>query len=57
MIETVSCPECQADIEVEDDVVIGEITPCAECGLELEITGTDPVTVEPAPEIEEDWGE
>ncbi len=56
MIQTV-CPECQADVELEDDAVIGEITPCVECGLELEVTGIDPLTVAPAPEIEEDWGE
>ncbi len=51
------CPECSADLEVADDVVIGEILPCGECGLELEVTGVDPITVELAPEIEEDWGE
>ncbi len=56
LIQTV-CPECQADVELEDDAVIGEITPCVECGLELEVTGIDPLTVAPAPEIEEDWGE
>ena len=34
-----------------------EIVPCAECGAELEITGLEPLALELAPEVEEDWGE
>ena len=30
---------------------------CPDCGAELEITSLDPLTVELAPEVEEDWGE
>lgn len=52
-----SCPECDADIEIADNVVMGEIVPCEECGVELEIMSVDPLELEPAPEIEEDWGE
>lgn len=51
------CPECEADVEVQDDAVIGEIVPCGECGAELEITSTEPLQLQLAPEIEEDWGE
>ena len=57
MITQTVCPDCEAEVEVSGDVVIGEILPCGECGLELEVTKTEPLTVEPAPEIEEDWGE
>ena len=35
----------------------GEVVPCGDCGIELEVVGIDPLTVEQAPEVEEDWGE
>ena len=56
-MKTTTCPECDADIEVSDDIVIGEIIPCSECGVELEVMATNPLELETAPEIEEDWGE
>jgi alpha-aminoadipate carrier protein LysW len=34
-----------------------ELIACAECGAELEIISLDPVQLELAPEVEEDWGE
>ena len=54
---TTTCPECGADIELDAGTMQGEIIPCPECGVELEVTKLDPLTVEPAPEEEEDWGE
>ncbi len=54
---TVPCPECEAVVPIADDTLLNEIIPCAECGADLEITGLDPLTIEVAPEIEEDWGE
>lgn len=39
------------------DVVEGELVPCPECGAELEVTSLQPLVVELAPELEEDWGE
>jgi len=53
----VECPECGAEIELEDDLILGEILECPDCGVELEVTGLDPVEVDLAPEEEEDWGE
>ena len=53
----VACIECAADVSFGDDVLMGEIAECPECGIELEVTGVDPVEVELAPEVEEDWGE
>ena len=50
------CPECDADIEL-NDVIEGEIVDCPECGVELEVISTNPLTLELAPEEEEDWGE
>lgn len=51
------CVECGDELALPSTVEIGEIVDCATCGAELEVVGTDPVTVEAAPELEEDWGE
>ena len=51
------CPECAAKIEMEEDVIKGEIIECLECGVELEVVGLDPIKLDLAPEEEEDWGE
>ena len=51
------CPECGAELKLADDLEVGEIVTCPDCGVELEVTGLDPVTLELAPEVEEDWGE
>lgn len=59
-IETVSgvaeCPECFGEIEL-NDVMQNEIIQCPDCGADLEVTALDPLTLELAPEEEEDWGE
>ena len=51
------CPVCGAEVSLSDDVVKGELIECGDCGTELEVTGLDPVTLEEAPEAEEDWGQ
>lgn len=51
------CIECGADVALPADVETGEIIDCATCGVELEVLGTDPVELDVAPELEEDWGE
>ena len=51
------CPECAAAVTLADDVVAGEIVQCAECGVELEVVRDGAVSLRPAPEEEEDWGE
>ncbi len=54
---TTECPECGAELPMEDGVMVNEILNCEECGVELEVTNLDPFQVERAPEVEEDWGE
>ena len=54
---TASCVECDADVALDDSVVKSEIVQCSECGVELEVTGLDPLKLELAPQEEEDWGE
>ena len=53
---TAECPECGAELKLED-VMEGEIVDCPDCGVELEVIGLEPLTLELAPEEEEDWGE
>ena len=52
-----NCPECAADLDLAADVEEGEIGVCPDCGAELEVVSLDPLAVELAPEVEEDWGE
>jgi alpha-aminoadipate carrier protein LysW len=53
----VTCIECGGQIELESDVMLGEIVACPDCGVELEVVELVPLRIEMAPEIEEDWGE
>lgn len=50
------CLDCGAEIALRNPVV-GEIVDCPDCGLELEVRNLTPITLEPAPEVAEDWGE
>jgi len=54
---TVNCVECDGEVELAENVIVGEIVECPDCGVELEVTGVSPLTIELAPEVEEDWGE
>jgi len=54
---SVNCPECDASVEIERDTLAGEIVTCQDCSAELEVTSLEPLSVELAPEMEEDWGE
>ncbi|MDR1874547.1 MAG: lysine biosynthesis protein LysW [Synergistaceae bacterium] len=53
----VKCPVCDADVNVAADAMAGELLTCSDCGVELEVTALEPLTVEEAPEVQEDWGE
>ena len=53
----VACIECDAKITFDEKVILGEIAQCPECSLELEVVKLDPLEVDKAPEVEEDWGE
>ena len=54
-----TCPDCEANITVADDAMIGEILSCPDCGLDLEVKEINGQTVElQTISIEkEDWGE
>ena len=51
------CLECGAELELEADVEVGEIVVCPDCGVELEVINLEPIALDLAPEVEEDWGE
>ncbi len=53
---TANCPECDNTITIEKPLR-GEIIVCSDCGVELEVTNEQPLTLELAPQEEEDWGE
>ena len=57
MAVQVSCVVCEGKVVVPDSVLVGEILTCPDCGSDLEVTSLDPLKVEEAPEIQEDWGE
>ncbi|MGB9776678.1 MAG: lysine biosynthesis protein LysW [Anaerolineae bacterium] len=53
----VQCPECAAALTLAPDVEVGEIVLCPDCGVELEVRSLNPIVLELAPQVEEDWGE
>lgn len=57
MSRSSECPECGAPVPFPGDAMVGEILPCPDCGIELEVTALDPPAVALAPAEEEDWGE
>lgn len=56
-MNTVSCPECEAQINLQANAEVGEIIVCPDCGVDLEILSLNPATVDLAPMEQEDWGE
>ena len=53
------CHECDATMKILDDVVVGEIISCPDCGNEFEVSKIDSnnVTLSPAESVGEYWGE
>ncbi|AGC46269.1 hypothetical protein MYSTI_04981 [Myxococcus stipitatus DSM 14675] len=54
--EQARCPTCAQPIDGEGRVQ-GEVLTCSGCDGELEVVGLNPLRLEEAPEVEEDWGE
>ncbi len=53
---TSECPECAGELTL-DQVELGEILVCDDCGDELEVRSLDPLSISLAPQDAEDWGE
>jgi lysine biosynthesis protein LysW len=54
---TAEDPITGEEIDLPADIEVGEIIDSPISGAELEVISLDPVTLEEAPELEEDWGE
>lgn len=52
-----TCVECGGNVAVAANVMVGEILPCSDCGVELEVISVQPLSLELAPQEMEDWGE
>lgn len=52
-----TCVTCGATVALPENVEIGEILDCGDCGTELEVIDATPVELAEAPELAEDWGE
>lgn len=53
-----TCPECDADVQVDEDTDKGDVVECDDCGTQLEVVGLDPIELDIAVEDEEDeWEE
>jgi alpha-aminoadipate carrier protein LysW len=57
MSQPINCPECDGNLAIPADVMENELITCPDCGAELEIISLDPIELDLAPEVEEDWGE
>lgn len=49
------CPECEAEIHVDEDVDKGDLLDCEECESRLEVVGLDPIELDLAPDEEDDY--
>ena len=48
------CPECEADVYIEEDSERGDPVTCEECGTDLEVVMADPPEVKVYVENEDD---
>ena len=53
------CPECDAELVIPNDVMLGEILSCLDCGLELEVKQIEGNNIKLQELVidGEDWGE
>jgi alpha-aminoadipate carrier protein LysW len=59
MAKKIICPECGAEFEASEDVMLREILTCPDCGLEIEVTKIENEKIECRKIVmeKEDWGE
>jgi len=58
-INKAKCPDCDAELDIPEDIVQGEILSCPGCGLELEVKKVNGgcVDLQELTIEGEDWGE
>jgi lysine biosynthesis protein LysW len=53
-----TCPECDAEIHVDEEIDKGETMHCEECDAKLEVVGLDPIELDVVHEgVDEDYYE
>ena len=51
----VYCPECESDLDIEEDEVDeGEVVSCPECGTDFEIVTVNPIELKPVEEEDDE---
>lgn len=50
-----ACPQCEAEIHVNEDVDKGETIHCEECDATLEVVGLDPIELDLAADDGDDY--
>jgi alpha-aminoadipate carrier protein LysW len=51
MVMATVCPECDNPLDIDvDEVEEGDTLQCEECGVDLEVVGTDPLELAPMEE-------
>ena len=51
------CFVCGQALQLNDDLMVGELIDCHACGTEFEVTTTEPLALVEAPSVGEDWGQ
>jgi lysine biosynthesis protein LysW len=54
VVPLATCPECEAEIHVDEDVDKGETMFCEECETKLEVVGLDPIELDVVYDEEEE---
>ncbi|MBI1766299.1 MAG: hypothetical protein HYR56_33250 [Acidobacteria bacterium] len=49
-----TCPECEAEIHVDEEIDKGENMHCEECDTKLEVVGLDPIELDVVYDEEEE---
>jgi alpha-aminoadipate/glutamate carrier protein LysW len=51
--------ECDGELKVQDDAIVGEIISCPDCGGDYEVVSLEGgmVGIKVAESVKEDWGE
>ena len=53
----IKCLSCQSEVLLKENILLGEVVNCSDCGTDFEVIQTQPLQLGALPEIEEDWGE
>ena len=51
------CNDCGCEFVFHKWIETGELITCSDCAKEYEVIRINPVLLQEAPEVEEDWGE